>query len=217
MFVLRSLPFLAALIGAATAATTPPSGAVVVKPGDNLQNAVNANAGKTIFLQAGKYTGPIVIKSKITLMGASENEGSYGGNKATITINRSQESGFDNHHTAAVQVEADGVKFYNINFENTWRHEDKKKNQALAVSTQGDQIGFYGCKFDSFQDTVETEGKGGRATGKQVFAKCLIQGATDFIFGKTAAAWFETCDIRVKNAGKGWVTGKWLYSQACRF
>lgn len=208
MFFIRSLTLLAALICTATGATNPPPGSVVVKAGDNLQNIVNANPGKTVFLQAGRYTGPIVIKSKMTLMGASDNEGSYGGNKVTITIKRAQEGGFDNHHTAAVQVEADGVSFYNINFENTWKHEKNLKNQALAVSTMGDQIGFYGCRFDSYQDTVETEGKGAKSVGKQVFAKCLIEGATDFIFGKTAAAWFESCDIRVKNADKGWVTGK---------
>lgn len=210
MFTARSLALLIAFIGSTTAATTAPPGAVVVKPGDNLQNVVNANPGKTIFLEAGKYSGPIVIKSKLTLMGATENEGSYGGNKATITIKRSQQQGFNNHKTAAVQVEADNVNFYHLNFENTWGHEPDQKNQAVALSTMGDRIGFYGCKFDSYQDTVETEGKGAKSTGKQVFAKCLIQGATDFIFGKTAAAWFENCDIRVKSSKNGYVTGTWF-------
>ncbi|KAF2430486.1 pectin lyase-like protein [Tothia fuscella] len=214
---MRSSTLLTLLVAAVTAkptANAPPPGAVIVKPGDNLQSIVNANAGKTIFLQAGKYKGPIVIKSKITMMGATDNEESYSGNKATITIYRAQEEGFNNHQTAAVQVEADGVKFYHVNFENTWGLKPSKdpknpiKNQALAVSTQGDEIGFYGCKLDGWQDTLETEGKGARSLGKQVFAKCLVQGCTDFIFGKTAAAWFEDCDIKVKDKDVGYVTAQ---------
>jgi pectinesterase len=50
-----------------------------------------------------------------------------------------------------------------------------------------------------YQDTLLAE------TGTQVYAKSLIQGRTDFIFGQHSPAWFQTCDIRVL-AGGGYVT-----------
>ena len=60
--------------------------------------------------------------------------------------------------------------------------------------------GYYGCQFTGFQDTVLAE------TGRQVYAKTYIEGATDFIFGQTALAWFDQCDIRVPTASLGYVT-----------
>lgn len=43
-------------------------------------------------------------------------------------------------------------------------------------------------------------------TGAQLYAKSYIEGATDFIFGQDAEAWFEQCDIRVASATLGYVT-----------
>ncbi|KAF1784136.1 Pectinesterase, Asp active site [Phytophthora cactorum] len=40
--------------------------------------------------------------------------------------------------------------------------------------------------------------------GRELYARTLIRGATDFIFGMNAQAWFENCDIEV--VGKGYVT-----------
>ena len=62
--------------------------------------------------------------------------------------------------------------------------------------------GYYGCAFTGFQDTLLSN------VGYQLYSKCLIQGATDFIFGQQASAWFEKCDIRVLAASQGWVTGE---------
>jgi pectinesterase len=61
----------------------------------------------------------------------------------------------------------------------------------LALSAYATNQGYYGCKFTGYQDTVLAE------TGNQVYAKCLIQGAIDFIFGQHATAWFDSCDIKV--------------------
>jgi pectinesterase len=46
-----------------------------------------------------------------------------------------------------------------------------------------------------FQDTLLAN------NGAQIYAKCYIEGATDFIFGQKAAAWFDGVDIRVVNGG----------------
>lgn len=65
-------------------------------------------------------------------------------------------------------------------------------------------MGFYGCQFKGFQDTVMSE------RGRHIFGKSLIVGATDFIFGMHGIAWFEECDIKVLNAQVGYVTGEFL-------
>lgn len=60
--------------------------------------------------------------------------------------------------------------------------------------------GYYACGFYGYQDTILAE------TGAQLYGKCYIEGATDFIFGQEAAAWFDACDIRVLQASLGYVT-----------
>lgn len=55
--------------------------------------------------------------------------------------------------------------------------------------------GYYGCGFYGYQDTVLSE------LGHQVYSRCYIQGATDFIFGQHAQTWIDGCDIRVSSAG----------------
>lgn len=43
-------------------------------------------------------------------------------------------------------------------------------------------------------------------TGAQLYAKCYIEGATDFVFGQTADAWFEACSIGVLATSYGTIT-----------
>lgn len=74
-----------------------------------------------------------------------------------------------------------------------------KGSQAVALSAQVDS-GYYGCAFTGFQDTVLAN------AGRQVYAKCLIQGATDFVFGRRGMGWWEACDVRVVSASLGYVT-----------
>jgi pectin methylesterase-like acyl-CoA thioesterase len=58
-----------------------------------------------------------------------------------------------------------------------------------------------GVALTGFQDTLLAQ------QGYQLYSKCLIQGATDFIFGQTASAWFEKIDLRVVAASVGYITG----------
>jgi pectinesterase len=51
-----------------------------------------------------------------------------------------------------------------------------------------------------YQDTLLAQ------VGAQLYAKSYIEGATDFIFGQQAQAWFEQCDIGVLAASKGYIT-----------
>ena len=78
--------------------------------------------------------------------------------------------------------------------------EAAKNGQALAISASASEQGYYGCVFSSYQDTVMAE------VGLQVYAQCEIIGATDFIFGQSAQAWFHKVDIRVLPATYGTIT-----------
>ncbi|KAM0221172.1 hypothetical protein ACHAPQ_003079 [Fusarium lateritium] len=57
-----------------------------------------------------------------------------------------------------------------------------------------------GCALTGFQDTLLAN------EGYQVYSRCLIQGATDFIFGQRASVWFEKNDLRVVTANVGYIT-----------
>ena len=60
--------------------------------------------------------------------------------------------------------------------------------------------GYYACGLFGYQDTLLSN------LGTQLYAKSYIEGATDFIFGQRAQAWFENCDIGVVKAATGWIT-----------
>lgn len=67
--------------------------------------------------------------------------------------------------------------------------------QNLAVSAHTGNQGYYGVQLIGYQDTLLSN------TGNQLYAKSLIVGAVDFIFGQTATAWFENIDIRTIATG----------------
>lgn len=83
---------------------------------------------------------------------------------------------------------------YNLNLINTFGHTPTK-GQALALSAQATNQGYYGVQLIGYQDTLLAN------KGAQIYAKSLIQGAIDFIFGQTAQAWFEHIDISIIAAG----------------
>jgi pectinesterase len=83
------------------------------------------------------------------------------------------------------------TKFYNINIKNTYG----QGSQAIALSAYNTEQGYYGVGLYGYQDTLLAE------TGNQVYGKCYIEGAIDFIFGQHAIAWFDSCDIRAKAGG----------------
>lgn len=67
--------------------------------------------------------------------------------------------------------------------------------KRLITSLQnGDSQAYYGCSFDSYQDTLYAK------SGTQFYSHCYIAGAVDYIFGD-AAAWFEQCTIASKGGG----------------
>ncbi|KAK7543879.1 pectinesterase-like protein [Phyllosticta citricarpa] len=197
-----------ALVGSALALTSPPSGALTVGSEgkySTIQEAVDAldtssSSDQTIFIYSGKYEEQVVVpelSGSLTVYGYSDSETDYSSNAVTITAAKSQDDGLDNDGTATLAVHTGNFFMYNVNVANTFG----EGSQAVALSANAEgNMGFYACQFTGYQDTVLAN------QGNQIYAKSYIEGATDFIFGQVAMAWFENCTIGVLAASKGYVT-----------
>ena len=193
--------------------TTAPSGALVVSTSassgqySKVQDAVNAlsttsTTAQSIFIEAGTYSEQVYVparKAALTIYGYTTDTSSYANNKVTITQSLSLADAASDDETATLRAWSTNFKVYNINLVNS-HGQASEDGQALAVSASAGNQGYYGCQFIGYQDTVLSE------TGDQVFAKSLIVGATDFIFGQSANAWFDQCDIRVLATSYGTIT-----------
>lgn len=202
-FLTTALAFGATVLAAGR--TSPPDGALVVGNGHytTIQDAVNAlksvKEEQVIFIYPGTYREQVTVKSlpgPIKILGYTTDTSSYTANKVTITAGHSQKDKSSNDETATFRAESANFKLYNVNVVNSFG----QGAQALALSANNGNQGYYGCSFTGFQDTVLSE------RGSQVFANCYIEGATDFIFGQSASAWFEKCTIGVLPASIGYIT-----------
>jgi pectinesterase len=215
--MLASLTFVLSLAAVAVAAPTPlvsraarpsaPSGCLAVGSTaqyKTVQSAVNAlsassTSAQCIFIAKGTYKEQVYVKqlkSALTIYGETTDTSSYAGNAVTITQGKSQDDSANNDATATLRAWTTNLKVYNINLVNT----RGQGSQALAISANADKQGYYGCQFKGFQDTILAE------VGTQVYARSYIEGATDFIFGQKAKAWFDGVDIRVLAASSGFIT-----------
>ncbi|TQN64329.1 Pectinesterase [Colletotrichum shisoi] len=162
----------------------------------------NGTEEQTIFVMPGTYTEQVRIpdhNGPLIIQGYACDARSYQGNTATLTNNLSRTLAnlTSNDQTATLRLWGDNIKIYNLNVANTFGQADKN-GKALAVSAQKTNLGFYGCSFTGYQDTIYAN------EGRQIYAKSFINGAVDFVFGLRAAAWFEACDIQT--IGKGYIT-----------
>ncbi|KAG2769046.1 hypothetical protein PC116_g33139, partial [Phytophthora cactorum] len=150
--------------------------------------------------------GPLVLQ------GYTCNTESYADNQVTIAQAKAQRdiplnvTGDRNWATSTLGLAASNIKMYNLNVANTAGKIGGKVGQAVAVYANGTDYGFYACNFSSYQDTLCAH------NGRELYARTLIRGATDFIFGMNAQAWFENCDIEV--VGKGYVTANGRESES---
>ncbi|EWC47502.1 hypothetical protein DRE_00470 [Drechslerella stenobrocha 248] len=206
--ILRSI-YCLCFVGLALAAprTSPPSGAIVVaKSGGQytgLQAAINSispsNTGNVvIFIQPGSYSGqvyiPRTIQAGIAIYGYTPNDQDYNQNQVTLVNSLGADVAGNNDASGTLRVHTTNFKAYNINIHNS----RGPGVQAIALSAQGNYQAYYGCKLLGYQDTVLVN------EGTNVFNKCYIEGATDFIFGQRAIAWFEKCTIAV--SANGYIT-----------
>lgn len=187
----------------AASRTSPPSGSLTVGSGgtySTVQEAVNAlstssTSTQSIFIYSGTYTEQVTIPSlegELIIYGYTTDTTSYTSNVVTIQHSSSLASGApDDEHTGTVINTSANTKFYNINIKNTYG----QGSQAIALSAYNTQQGYYGVGLYGYQDTLLSE------TGNQVYGKCYIQGAVDFIFGQHARTWIDSTDIRVSGSG----------------
>jgi len=123
------------------------------------------------------------------------------GNQATITYNLALKDVATNDLTATLRSWNPNTKFYNLNIENTFGHINSN-GQNLAVSAYTKNQGYYGVQLIGYQDTLLAN------TGNQLYAKSLIVGAVDFIYGMKATAWFEGVDLRTIAQGSITASGR---------
>ncbi|KAF2238187.1 carbohydrate esterase family 8 protein, partial [Viridothelium virens] len=202
---------LSASLASATSRTSPPAGALVVNSNASsgqyktVSAAVKAlstssTSAQSIFIYPGTYSEQVAIpalKGLLTIYGSTTDTSSYTSNSVTITNGASQASGLTDDGTGTLRAETSaGFKLYNVNLANSYG----SGSQALALSSNAGNQGFYGCKFTGYQDTVMAE------TGYSLFAKSYISGNTDFIFGQHGQTWLDGVDIRVDPTSLGYVT-----------
>ncbi|CAD0039307.1 unnamed protein product [Aureobasidium pullulans] len=197
--------------------TVPPQYAVIVSA-DGQHNASftnltaalaalpNDNTNQTVFLYAGTYNEQIPSINRpgaVRVIGyTSGNPGqSYKDNSVTVTFARGLSvsplpSGHSDAETATLATASNRISFYNINFINSDNLDGLEASYVtLAASIYGNDIGFYGCAFEGWQDTLLT----GATAGYQYYESCYISGAIDFIWGYSKS-YFKGCTIGAKKA-----------------
>lgn len=111
-----------------------------------------------------------------------DSTGSYEDNVVTFQRSETSTAAGNLDGSAVMNVVSANFRAYNMNFENTYG----AGTQAVAVTANGNQQGYYGVGFYGYQDTLYAKG------GAQYYSNCYIEGAVDYIFGG-AAAWFGEC------------------------
>uniref|UniRef100_A0A0W0EYA2 Pectinesterase n=1 Tax=Moniliophthora roreri TaxID=221103 RepID=A0A0W0EYA2_MONRR len=195
--------------GATIAKRGPPAGAILVKANSldasngefsKIQDAVeslpNDGSSQVIYIYGGTYKEQVVITRKGPLMIIGETN-SDGSNAVTIVHSSSLSQVNTDEETATLRVHTDNFSMYNIDVKNTFG-QASENGQALALSTSGNNQGFYACGFYGYQDTILVNG------GTQFFAYCYIEGAVDYIFGQHGRSIFYKCVLA--SIGKGYIT-----------
>lgn len=210
---MKSACVVLSLVAAALAAelTTAPDGCASVNLDGStefstIQSAIDSLVTTTagtqcVFIYPGNYSEQVTVPwraDQLSVYGYTNDSSSYESNTVTITGNKSQLLNITNDDTATLRVRSPDFKLYNVNVENTFG----EGSQAVALSAFEDS-GYYGCQLWGYQDTLLAE------HGRQLYAKTLIAGATDFIFGQRALDWFQNVAIRVipPVSSQGYITG----------
>ncbi|KAL0571156.1 hypothetical protein V5O48_010811 [Marasmius crinis-equi] len=195
-----SLSILFVLVQAASR-TSPPSGAIIVRPGTTtsgefktIQSAVNSlpsdGSARSIFLFPGTYTEQVSItrNGALTIYGYTSDTSTYTQNQATIAFGLGADTAGSNDASGTLRVHSDNFRLYNVNVKNT----RGAGIQAIALSQYGNRAGFYACGLYGYQDTLLAN------QGNQVYLKGYIEGKTDFIFGQQGSAYFGGNTIAIK-------------------
>ncbi|KAG8630050.1 hypothetical protein KVT40_001669 [Elsinoe batatas] len=197
--------------------TVPPQFAVLVSPNGNVNGSYSNltaalaslpsdNTNQTIFLYPGTYNEQVPTINRpgaVRIIGytTAAPGKSYQDNQVTISFARGLSVsplpvGHSNAETAVIATASNRISFYNINMVNTDNLDGLTPNYVtLAASIYGNDIGFYACSFNGWQDTLLN----GATNGYQYYESCYIGGAIDFIWGYSKA-YFKGCTIGAKRA-----------------
>lgn len=200
-----------------TSGTVPPQGAVLVSVNGAIANSFSSltaalaslpadTTNQTIFMYPGSYTEQISVNraGSVKIIGyQSGNPGqAYSGNQVTVTYAKGLSvvapiaAGRTDADTATFATASNKISVYNVNFINTENLDGSTTSYVtLASSIYGDQIGFYGCSFVGWQDTLLT----GNPAGYAYYESSYIEGAIDFIWGYSMS-YFKGCTIAAKRA-----------------
>lgn len=197
--------------------TVPPEYAVLVSPNGEVNGSYSNvtaalaslpsdSTNQTIFIYSGSYDEQVPSINRagaVRIIGyttGSPGE-AYADNTVTITFSRGLSvsplpTGHSDAETATVSTASNRISFYNINIINTDNLDGSESSYVtLASSIYGNDIGFYACSFNGWQDTLLT----GATSGYQYYESCYIGGAIDFIWGYSKA-YFKGCTIGAKRA-----------------
>ncbi|KAM7263070.1 hypothetical protein ACFE04_000753 [Oxalis oulophora] len=123
-----------------------------------------------IYVKAGTYDEYVTVTKDMT------NVYMYGdGPRSTIVTGRkSNKDGITTQNTASFNVLGKGFIGKNMGFSNT---AGAIGHQAVALRVNAEQVAFFNCKMDGYQDTLYTQAL------RQFYRNCEISGTVDFIFG----------------------------------
>ncbi|KAF5548314.1 pectinesterase [Fusarium napiforme] len=198
--------------------TTPPKGAVTVSVGgeksgsystltDALKSLPKDSTAQTIFIYAGTYEEQVPAINRpgpVTIIGYTESDPgkTYATNQVTITqakglsVAGTIPAGRSNADTATIATASTKIAFYNVKFVNSDNLDGATPSYVtLAASVYGNDIGFYGCSFIGWQDTLLN----GATNGYQYYESSYIEGAIDFVWGYSKA-YFKGCTLAAKRA-----------------
>ncbi|KAJ7643542.1 pectin lyase fold/virulence factor [Roridomyces roridus] len=197
---------------------SPPTGSVIVRPDaqpamgefSNLGDAVNAlpadSSSQVVFVYPGLYVGQVNVSrpGPVTIMGFTPNPLDFTNNTVVLVHNASLATGaLSDDLTGTLRLLSNNISLYNLDIRNDFGVA-LTNGQAIALSVQADQVGVYGCRLFSYQDTLYTN------VGNNVFLRSYIEGAVDFIFGRHSIAYFEGNTIASRGAGCVTASGREL-------
>lgn len=163
----------------------------------SLQAAINSvpnnNANrKIIYIRNGYYYEKIVIpatKTNITLIGENVDSTIIDYDDYSGKVVGGVEIGTSTSYSFSVSAS----NFIAMNL--TISNSAGDVGQAVALLTEGDKQSFLHCRLIGYQDTYYTKGH------KRNYLKdCFIEGATDYIFGRTTVV-FDSCQIHSVKSG----------------
>jgi pectin methylesterase-like acyl-CoA thioesterase len=217
--------------------TTPPKNAVTVSVGgeksgsystltDALKSLPKDSTPQTIFIYAGTYEEQVPAINRpgpVTIIGYTESDPgkTYTSNQVTITqakglsVAGTIPAGRSNADTATIATASTKIAFYNVKFVNSDNLDGATPSYVtLAASIYGNDIGFYGCSFIGWQDTLLN----GATNGYQYYESSYIEGAIDFSMFCSFHSLPVNTDIGASSLGiqQGLLQGLYTGCQACK-